>query len=172
MNSLSKEGSFPYKSITIGYKYNFDCYNILSLFFRSLPHEGSLTLYSSLQTISTLVDHLSPYLSTCPIRHLLWFSVSCDSQDSTVQESSPHKCGQKSSYSAFNAVVATFPQIFFGFLLFCMFIRHVPIIETSWRITLIVRVHILNYIHHFREGVPPQTTFRSFPTYETLTGNM
>ena len=57
----------------------------------------------------TLVDHPNPYLSTCPIRHPLWFSVSCSSQCSTVQRSSPHKCGQKSSCSAFNAVVAAFP---------------------------------------------------------------
>ena len=26
-------GIFPYKSIIVGYKYNFDCYSILSLFF-------------------------------------------------------------------------------------------------------------------------------------------
>ena len=53
----------------------------------------------------TLIDHLSPQLSTCPIRYLLWLSMSCGSQSSTVQRSSPHKCGQKSRYSAFNAVV-------------------------------------------------------------------
>ena len=41
-------GNLSYKSITVGYKYNFDCYNILSLFFWSLPHWGSLSLYSSL----------------------------------------------------------------------------------------------------------------------------
>ena len=56
----------------------------------------------------TLVDHLSSYLSTYPIRHPLWFSVSCGSQDSTVQRSSPHKCSQKSSCSAFYAVVVAF----------------------------------------------------------------
>ena len=63
----------------------------------------------------TLVDHLSPHLSTRPIRHLLWLSVSCDSQDSTIQGSSPHECDRKSSCNAFNAVVAIFHQIFFGF---------------------------------------------------------
>ena len=61
-----------------------------------------------------LVDHLNPYLSTCLIKHPLWISVSCDCQGSTVQGSSPHKCSQKSSCSAFNAVVVAFPQIFFG----------------------------------------------------------
>ena len=47
---------FLYKSITIGYEYNFDCNNILSQFFRSLPHGESLTLYSSLWAI--LILHL------------------------------------------------------------------------------------------------------------------
>ena len=63
----------------------------------------------------TFVDHLSPYLSVYPIRHLLWLSVSCGNQGSTVQGFSPHKCGQKSSCSTYNAVVVAFPQIFFGF---------------------------------------------------------
>ena len=57
----------------------------------------------------TPVDHPSLYLSTCPIRHPLWFSVSCGNQGSIVQRSSPHKCDQKSSCSACNAVVAAFP---------------------------------------------------------------
>ena len=35
------------------YKYNFGCYSILSLFFWSPSHGGSLTLYSSLWTILT-----------------------------------------------------------------------------------------------------------------------
>ena len=51
-----REGILSYKSITVGYKYNSDCYNILSLFFRSFPHGGSLTLYSSLWII--LILHL------------------------------------------------------------------------------------------------------------------
>ena len=45
-----------YKSITVGYKYNFDCYSILSLFFRSLTHGRCLALYSSPWTI--LILHL------------------------------------------------------------------------------------------------------------------
>ena len=68
----------------------------------------------------TLVDHLSYYLSTCPIRHLLQLSVSCGSQDSTVQRSFPHKCGQKSSCNAFYAVVVAFSQIFWvSFVFVC-----------------------------------------------------
>ena len=79
----------------------------------------------------TLVDHLSPHLSVCPIRHPLWSSVSCNSQGNIVQGSSLHKCGQKSSYSAFNVVVAAFPWIFLGFLHSRMFMRHVLIIGAS-----------------------------------------
>ena len=55
-----------------------------------------------------LVDHPNPYLSTFPIRHPLLFSVSGGSRGNTVQRSSPHKCSQKSSCIAFNAVVAAF----------------------------------------------------------------
>ena len=89
----------------------------------------------------TLINHLSPYLSTRPIRHPFQPFVSYGSQGSTVQRSSPHKCSQKSSCNAFNAVVATFPQIFSSFLLSHMFMRHVPIAGASWRVTLIVGVH-------------------------------
>ena len=88
-----------------------------------------------------LVDHLSPYLSICPIRHPLWLFMSCDCQGSTVQESSPHKCGQKSSCSAFNAVVAAFPQIFLSFYHSGTFMMHVPIIGTSQKITLVIKIH-------------------------------
>ena len=39
MNELAvRGGNLSYKSIKIEYKYNFDCYSIFSLFFRSLPH--------------------------------------------------------------------------------------------------------------------------------------
>ena len=57
LNEITVRGGiFSYKSITVGYKYNFDCYSILSLFFWSLPRGGSLTLYSSLWII--LILHL------------------------------------------------------------------------------------------------------------------
>ena len=65
-------------------------------------------------------------MSTCPIRHPLWLSMSCGSQ----------------GYSAFNAVVAAFPWIFLGFLPYCMFMRHVPIIGASWRVILTVGIDI------------------------------
>ena len=83
----------------------------------------------------TLIIYLSPYLSTCPIRYPLWLFVSCVRRDNTVQRSSLHKCGQKNSYSAFNAVIAVFPLIFLSSLPSCTFMRHVPIAGTSWRVT-------------------------------------
>ena len=49
-------GILSYKSITIGYKYSSDGYSILSIFFRSPSHGGSLTLYSSFWAI--LIRHL------------------------------------------------------------------------------------------------------------------
>ena len=82
----------------------------LSIF--PIPHSRRVLhiIYSPLDhSHPTSVDYLSLYLSTCPIRHPFWFSVSCGSQCSTIQRSSPHKCDQKSSCSAFNAVVAAFP---------------------------------------------------------------
>ena len=65
----------------------------------------------------TLIHYLSPYSSICPIRHLLWLSVNGGGWDCTVQRFSPHKCGQKSCYSAFNAVVVAF-----NFRYFCILI--------------------------------------------------
>ena len=57
LNEFTVQGGIlSYKSITIGYKYNFDCYNILSLFFWFLSHGRSLTLYSSIWII--LILHL------------------------------------------------------------------------------------------------------------------
>ena len=137
-------GILSYKSTTVGYKYNFDCYSILSLFFQSLPHGGvSYIIQLNLDHFdSTLVDHLRPYLSVCPIRHPLWFSVSCGSQGSTIQGSSLHKCGQKSSCSTFNVVVAVFPQIFLSSHHPYMCMMHVLITGVSWKVTLIVGIQI------------------------------
>ena len=107
----------------------------------------------------TFVDHLSPYLSVYSIRHLLWLSVSCGNQGSTVQGFSPHKCGQKNSCSTYNAVVVAFPQIFFGFPFFSYvhdarpyhwsFLEGRP---NCWNT-------YLSCIYHTRGDIPPQTTF-------------
>ena len=87
---------------------------ILFLFLFSIflpPHSGrSFTLYNFFLNYPdhTLVHHLSPHSSICPIKHLLWLSVNDGGWDCTVQRSSPHKCGQKSCYSAFNAMIVAF----------------------------------------------------------------
>ena len=85
----------------------------------------------------------NPLLEYLSHQTLFWLSVSCGSQCSTVQRSSRHKCGQKSSCSAFNAMVAAFPWIFLGFLLSRKFVRHVPIIGASWRVILTAGIDIL-----------------------------
>ena len=58
-------------------------------------HPSSQGLFHIIQFISdhldlTLVDHFNPHLSTHPIRHPFQPSVSCGSQGSAVQGSSPH----------------------------------------------------------------------------------
>ena len=51
INRLSVRGGHTYvKLIIIGYKDNLDYYNVLFLFFQSISHGGSLTLYSPLWT--------------------------------------------------------------------------------------------------------------------------
>ena len=74
------------------------------------PLRESFSLYNLLldHLDRTLVSHSNLHLSTCPIRYLPWLSVSCSGWDYTVQESSPHTCGQKSCCSALNAVVTAF----------------------------------------------------------------
>ena len=90
-----------------------------SLFFDPPPYVRSFTLYCFFLNYPdrTLVHHLSPYSSIYPIRHLLWLSVNDGGWDCTVQRSSSHKCGQKSCYSAFNAMVATFVFRYFCILI-------------------------------------------------------
>ena len=107
-------GQFQYMLIGNNYKINLDCY---SAFFNHFLSHYSWRVSYIIQFISnyldpTLVDHLSPYLSVYPIRYPLQLFVSCGSQDSTVQGFSPHKCNQKSSFNAFNAVAAALSQTF------------------------------------------------------------
>ena len=70
------------------------------------------------------------------------FSVSCGSQDNTVQGSSQHKCNQESSCSAFNAVVAVFPKIFLRSHHPWTFMIYIFIIGDSWKVIIIVRTCI------------------------------
>ena len=82
------------------------------------PHGESITLYNFLldHLDRTLVSHSNLHSSTCPIRHLLWLSVSCSDWDYTVQGFSPYKCGQKSCCSVLNAVLTAFLLDIFAFL--------------------------------------------------------
>ena len=127
------------------------CYKLCSRelqcfsFFFSIPSSWKVSYIIQLplnHPNPTLVDHLSSHLSAYPIRHPLWSLVSYGSQYNNVQGSSPHKCGQKSSCNAFNAVVAAFHQIFLGFLHPYAFMMHVLITGASWKVTLIVGIHI------------------------------
>ena len=135
-------GKFQYISIGNIYKYNLDCYSTFFYEFMILyPQRVSYIIQFLLDYLdSTLVDHLSHYLSACPIRHPLWLSVSCGNQDNTVQRSSPHKCGQKVSCRAFNVVAAVFSQIFPSSHSSNTFIMHVPLSEISWKVTLSDRI--------------------------------
>ena len=93
---------------------NLDCYSILFLFFRPLHSWGLLILYSLLKAIVVL-HLLIIWIPTWVLvlsDTTLQPSVSCGGQGSTVHRSSSHKCGQKSSCNAFNAVVAASPWIF------------------------------------------------------------
>ena len=56
-------------------------------------------------------DHVSHYSSACPIKHSLKFFMSYDNQNSTVQESSSHKCGQEVWWDTLNGVAATIHSV-------------------------------------------------------------
>ena len=106
-------------------------------FFSGVPH----VIYPLLIDLGPpFVDHLGYYLSVCPIGYPLQPSVSRNSLGSTVQGSSPHKCGQKVSCRAFNVVAAAFPQTPLSLHPFCTSTVHVPISRASWKAALIDRV--------------------------------
>ena len=100
-----------------------------SISFDPLPSRRSFTLYSFFLNYPgrILVHHRNPHSSLCPIKHLPWLPVDGGGWDCTVQRSSPHKCGQKSYCSAFNAVVAVF-----AFRYFCVLI----IFACAWSLFL------------------------------------
>ena len=105
---------------------------LFSLYFSIPPlSRRSFTLYSFFLNYldRTLVHHLSPYLSICPISHLLWLSVNGGGWNCTFQRSSAHKCSQKRCCSAFNAVVAAFASRYF-----CIFI----IFACAWSSSLLL----------------------------------
>ena len=132
---------FQYIIIRNSYKINLNCYNdFFYNFLISSPWRVFYIIQFHFHDLNpTLVDYLSHYLSACPIRHPFWPSVSCDSQVSTVQGSSPHKCGQKVSR---RVVAAAFSQIFSSFHSFNTFTMHVPFSEIFQKVTLSDRIYI------------------------------
>ena len=91
------------------------------------------------------MSYYAPFLALCE----RWY---------TVQGSSPHKCGQKSCCSAFNAVVAAFPL---GISVF-LSSPYVPeVYPYRWRL---LEGHLshsgtcLSGIRPIRKGQPPQTS--------------
>ena len=136
-----------------------------SIFFWFLTHRGSLTLYSSLWTI--LIIYLliiwTPYLSTYPIRHPLWLCMSCGSQGSIVQGSSPYKCDQKSSCSAFNVVATALSQIFPSSYSSSIFVMLAPSSGVSWKVTLSDRIYIWSVLDLSEEIFLLWTPFPTFP---------
>ena len=90
-----------------------DCYSVFLLISPPLSSGISYIIYPPLNNPGPpLVDHLNHYLSTCPIEHPYRPFVSWGNQDSTIQGSSLHKCGQGVSCRAFKAVVPAFSWIF------------------------------------------------------------
>ena len=129
------------------------------LIFSSIPPplRESFSLYNLLldHLDRTLVSHSNLHLSTCPIRYLPWLSVSCSGWDYTVQESSPHTCGQKSCCSALNAVVTAFlldisAFLFPSYILWSSFLT-LEVLKRS--------VKVLGYFLNQHSSYPSSITF-------------
>ena len=100
---------------SFGLRYNFSscCYSVFSIDFL-IPSPWRVSYIIQLPLVDfgpSFVDRLGHYLSACPIRHLPKPLVSWDSQDSTVQGSSPHKSNHEIWCDALNVVVTTIPSI-------------------------------------------------------------
>ena len=150
--------------LKLGYKFCSGLLQCFSLFFL-IPSlsEAPYIIYLPLNDLDPpFVDHPGHYLSACCIGHPLWPSVSWDSQGSTVQGSSPHKCGQKVSCRAFNAVAVAFSQIFPSFHSFITFIIHAPISEVSCRVTLSDGICIQSVLRLSEETVLLRLPFPTF----------
>ena len=86
--------------------------------FRSPSYGRYFSLYNPPWSILPL--HLFVIQATTwvfvPSNFLLSFSLSCDLSRNIVQRSTPHKCGHKSRYTAFNVKVIAFLYIFWSLL--------------------------------------------------------
>ena len=105
-----------YISFKLGCNFSSCCYSVFSTDFL-IPSlwRVSYIIQIPLDDLSLpFVDRPSHYLSACPIKHLPKPLVSCGSQDSIVQGSSPHKCSQEVWWDALNVVAATIPLVTLG----------------------------------------------------------
>ena len=108
-----------YISFRLGYNFNSGCYSAFSRDFSMiLSAGGSLALYSLFQLILTfhlLIVHDTTQVhvpSDAPLRSF----VSYSNQDSTIQESSPHKCGHEVWWGTLNMVAVTIPLVMSGLI--------------------------------------------------------
>ena len=108
-----------YISFKLGCNFSSYCYSVFSTdFLIPFSWRVSYIIYLPLDDLGPpFVDHLGHYLSACPIRHIPKPLVSYDSQGSTVQGSSPHKCSQEVWWDALNVVAATIPSVMLGLTL-------------------------------------------------------
>ena len=97
----------------LGYDYSSCCYSVFSTDFLilSLWRVSYIIQLPSYDLGPPFVGRPGYYLSACPIRHLPKPFVSCGSQGSTVQGSSPHKCSQEIWWDALNVMAATIPSV-------------------------------------------------------------
>ena len=96
-------------------------------------------------------------------RHPLWPSVSCGSQDSTVQESSSHKCGQKVSYRTFNVVAVAFAQIFLSFHSSSTFTMHILLNRISQKAPVSDRIYVCSVLCLSEKTLLLEPPFLTFP---------
>ena len=82
--------------------------------------------------------------------------------------SSSHKCGQESGYSAFNAVAAAFPQIFWAFPPFFQIHRTRPHLLSFLEGSSSCWDTNLRYVSHVREDFHPRTFLHVLLTYRAL----
>ena len=89
--------------------------------------------------------------------------MSCGSQCNTVKRSSKHKCSQKSSCSAFNAMAVALSQIFPSSQSSNMFVMLAPSSGVSWKVTLSDRICIRSALGLSEEIFLLGTPFPIFP---------
>ena len=118
----------------------------------------------------TLVHHLSHHLSICPIKLLHHLFLSCDFPGNTVQRSTPHKCGHKSRYNAFNVVIAAFVQIFWS-LPSSLYLRDASLRGGNFMENYYSGLNKqLNRVQYIQGEISPRKTSWLFPTPKILVG--